>query len=97
MGNRHHNKQLRAAVRAAMARTGESYQSALTRLRGERQTPLSTGAVDLLPVDYFGLPVTLATFEILGELSCVVTAAGYLPARVPPTPLFALARQRAVS
>lgn len=95
MGNRHRNKKLRAAVRAAMVQTGESYQKTLSRLRPAR--PLATtpaDGADLIAIEYFGLPLTLATFEILGNLSCVVTSARHLPLPFPKSPLFALARQR---
>lgn len=98
MGNRNHNKKLRAAVRAAMLRSGESYQQALLRLRNvQTNTAAPTREVDLIPIEYFGLPLTLATFEILGDLSCVVTSAQHLPQPFPKSPLFALARQRRLS
>jgi hypothetical protein len=96
MGNRHHHKKMRADVRAIMARTGESYQQVLVRLRARAQPrPAAEGhQVDLLPVSYFGLPVTVATFELLGDLSCVVVSAHHLARPLPANPLLALARQR---
>jgi hypothetical protein len=98
MGNRHHHKKLRADVRAAIATTGESYQQALCRLRSARRQAVAPRAhVDLIPIDYFGIPLTLATFEILGDLSCVAVSGGRLPRPFPKSPLFALARQRALS
>lgn len=98
MGNRHHNKKLRAAVRATMASTGESYQTVLSRLRSQqRQVVARAGDVDLIPIDYFGIPLTIATFQVLGDLSCVVTAGSLSLGPFPRSPLFALARQRRLS
>jgi hypothetical protein len=98
MGNRHHNKKLRAAVRATMARTGESYQTVLSRLgRQERQAVASARDVDLIAVVYFGLPLTIATFQLFGDLSCVVTPGSLSAGPFPMTPLFALARRRSLS
>jgi hypothetical protein len=95
MGNRHHNKKLRVAARAAMVQTGESYQTALSRLRCERQFSTARGPdVDLIAIEYFGLPLILATFEILGDLSCVVPSVHHRSQRSPKSPLFALAGQR---
>jgi len=94
MGNRHRNKRLTAAVRAAMVQTGESYQKVLCRLR--RAEPRAAG-VDLIAVDYFGLPLTLATFEVMGNLSCVVTSAEHLSQPFPKSPLFAVAKPRDLS
>lgn len=93
MGNRHHNRKLRTAARAAMAQTGECYQTALSRLRRERRASTAQRPdVDLIAVEYFGRPLTLATFEMLGDLSCVVTLDLWQPA--PKSPLFSLLRQR---
>jgi hypothetical protein len=98
MGNRHHHKKMRAAVRAAMARTGESYQQTLSRLRREKTDRSAPGRdVDLIPIDYFGFPAMLATFEILEGLSCIVTPGSHLPEPCPKSPFFALARQRNLS
>jgi hypothetical protein len=98
MGNRHHDKKLRAEVRAAMAATGERYQQALTRLRRERRVaPLPPRDIDLIPIAYFGIPLTLATFEILGDLSCLVVSGSRLPRPFPKSPLFALARRRSMN
>ncbi len=59
MANRHSHKKLRAEVRARMATTGESYQTARKRvLARSRHT-----AVDLVPFRFFGVPMTLATAE----------------------------------
>jgi hypothetical protein len=85
MGNRRHHKKLRAEARARMARTGESYQQALDRIRGARGTNVA-----LLRIDLFGVPATLATFEILGRIACVVVH-GH-----PRSPLIALGARHVV-
>lgn len=98
MGNRRHHKRMRADVRATMAVTGESYQQALARLRdARRRAAMPTRDVDLIPIEYFGVPVTLATFEILGDLSCVAISGRRFPLPVPKSPLFALARRRSLN
>lgn len=81
-----------------MARTGESYQTVLSRLRGQ-QRHLVAGAsdVDLIPIDYFGIPLTIATFQILDDISCVVTPGSLSSGPFPMNPLFALARKRNLS
>jgi hypothetical protein len=96
MGNRNHHKKLRAEARATMARTGESYQKVLVRLRAraQRRPAAEARQVDLLPVTYFGLPVTLATFEILGNVSCVMISAHHRARPFPDNPLLALSRDR---
>jgi len=81
-----------------MATTGESYQQALCRLRsagGNAAVP--TRDVDLIPIEYFGIPLTLATFEILDDLSCVALSGSQFPRPFPKSPLFALARPRSLS
>ena len=98
MGNRHHNKKLRVAVRATMARTGESYQRVLARLQTQQRQPAArANDVDLIAIDYFGIPLTIATFELLGELSCVVTPGSVSSGPLPKSPLFALSQQRSLS
>jgi hypothetical protein len=97
MGNRHHNKKLRAAVRLAMAKTGETYQTVLSRMRLQRESAAPAADVDLICVDYFGTPLTIATFQIFGDLSCVVTPASISSGPFPKSPLFALARRRSLS
>jgi hypothetical protein len=95
MGNRHHHKKLRAEVRAAMTVTGESYQQVLCRLRGVRSSaPALEPRIDLIPIQYFGIPATLATFEILGDLSCVALWGSR--SSPPNSPFFGLARRRNV-
>ena len=98
MGNRHHHKKMRVHVRATMAATGESYQQALYRLRSARRKAATPARdVDLIPIEYFGIPLTLATFEILGDLSCVALSGRQFPRSFPKSPLFALARRRSLS
>lgn len=80
MGNRHHHKKMRAEVRATMAATGEGYQQALSRLRSKRQLAARPSPdTDLIAIEYFGIPLTLATFEILGDLSCLVMSGSRPP------------------
>ena len=79
MANRHTNKKLRAEVRARMAATGESHQTALTRiltgqaaLEGGTSTP--EDVPDLIPVTYFGIKLTVAVFDVLSHLRVVVVS-----------------------
>ena len=100
MGNRNHNKKIRTEARRIMATTGESYQRVLLRLRSrtaQSRPPAQARQVDLLPVIYFGLPVTLATFEILGDLSCVALSAHHLARPFPDNPLVGLSRRRSLN
>lgn len=83
-----------------MAETGESYQQALARWHSRTQASMTRAPreVDLLCVDYFGARVTLATFQILGRLSCVVVPSSRVARTwgpLPQNPLFALAGARA--
>jgi len=80
-----------------MAETGESYQRALARLRARTQASTNhlPREVDLLCVDYFGTEITLATFQILERLSCVVVPSSrYATDARPQSPLLALSKQR---
>ena len=82
-----------------MAETGESYQQALSRSSGSGTRPAPgwlPADVDLLRIDYFGTKVTLATFELMGNVSCVVLASSRVPLPYPKSPFFALDRRRAV-
>ena len=72
MGNRHHDKKLRAEVRARMARTGETYQQALDRLRVRRR---AEPRVDLVPFDWFGAQAALAPIEKMGVAGVDVVSA----------------------
>jgi hypothetical protein len=61
MANRHAHKKLRAEICARMRKTGESYQKARASILSERRLP--NVRADLLAVTWYGLPVTLATYE----------------------------------
>ena len=63
MANRRANKKLRALARARMAATGEGYQRSLTALRAEQSARSGEGSVDLIECTYYGVPLTLATFD----------------------------------
>jgi hypothetical protein len=89
MGNRRHNKKLRAEVRAAMASTGESYQKVLARVLAERAA--TPPPVDLVAVTYFGAPAILAAYLLAGRLACLVVSSGHHLGPFPRNPLVALA------
>src|SRR4051794_20746798 len=90
MGNRHHHKKLRAEARARMARTGESYQKALSRIQADRGRSSAVG-VDLVSIEYFGVAATLATYEVAGRLACIVVSSPRKAGPFPANPLVALA------
>jgi hypothetical protein len=69
MANRHAHKKLRAEIRARMAKTGESYQAARDRILSH--TKQREVAVDLLPLTYFGVPLTLATGDAQGHFHTI--------------------------
>lgn len=104
MGNRHGHKQLRRAVRARMASTGESYQQAHSSLlalheparRARTGTEAAEIGADLLPIQYFGLPLGLAIFQIAGRLSVLVLSGPQGRGPIPLNPLLALGSARAV-
>lgn len=86
-----------------MARTGESYQKALSSLRhldAPAQPSMQWGAtdtgVDLLPIRYFGAPAAIATFEIAGRLAVLVVSSPHRQAPFPQNPIIALGPTRAV-
>jgi hypothetical protein len=95
MGNRHHHKKLREQVRARMARTGESYQKALARLCADRASLERGNTVDLVPIQYFGVAATLATYELVGRLVCVIVSSSQHQGPFPANPLIALASRGA--
>jgi hypothetical protein len=72
-----------------MARTGEGYQKARDAILRERALPAPSD-VDLLVVDYFGVPTILATFETCGRLAVLVVAGRHRPTPFPGNPLIAL-------
>ena len=87
-----------------MASTGESYQQAHRSLLalGEpaRHARVGTEApaigADLLPIQYFGLPLGLAIFQIAGRLSVLVLSGPQGQGPFPLNPLLALGSARAV-
>ncbi len=82
MANRHSDKKLRAEVRARMASTGESHQTALQRilvLRGHERAVERTGVPELIATSYFGVPVIVAAYEVLSHFRLIlVSGAGGL-------------------
>lgn len=104
MGNRHGNKQLQRAARSRMASTGESYQQALASLLAGREparltrlgSQITDIGTDLLPIDYFGLQLALATFEVAGRLSVLVLSGPRGRGPFPLNPLLALGTSRVV-
>jgi hypothetical protein len=77
MANRHSHKKLRAEIRARMASTGETYQTARQRIllrSGDPQPPSARG--ELLQVEYFGVPLTLALLEQRGRITIVLVPGG---------------------
>ena len=94
MGNRHAHKKLRRAVRERMARTGESYQTARTRLL-KQSAPIFAGlhakqsAFDLLAVTIHGRRSVIA-IVLLGERLAVLSVPGSLgDTRISRSPLAA--------
>lgn len=79
MANRHRHKKRRAEIRARMAATGESYQTALARLasdrnRGSHRLQRALRAPSLLRTSYFGVPVTIAVYELLSRASVILVS-----------------------
>jgi len=77
MANRHSHKKLRAEIRARMASTGESHQVALHRiiaLRGNERRPAGPRVPDLLAANYFGVPITVAAFEVLSHVRLILVS-----------------------
>jgi len=86
MANRHSHKKLRAEIRARMASTGESYQSAQRRVLVSRSTPrgLGRGGVpDLIATTYFGVPITVAAYEVLSHLRLILVSGSGGPMGLP--------------
>jgi hypothetical protein len=77
MANRHTNKKLRAEIRARMAATGESHQQAHARIAACRVSA-TRPETDLVPVSYYGIPVTLATIEMHGMAVAVLVSSSRL-------------------
>jgi hypothetical protein len=87
MGNRHHDKKLRAEVRARMARTGETYQRALDRVLRGRRASANEPRVDLQRIDWFGDEAALATIQNMGVTMCFIVSMPHrrLPVALPAT------------
>ncbi len=86
MANRHTHKKLRAEIRARMAVTGESHQTALQRimaLRGNDRPPAGPGVPDLIPISYFGVPITLAALEVLSHVRLILVSGAGGPLGLP--------------
>lgn len=98
MANRHAHKKLRAEVRARMRATGESYQQAHARVAA-RQVSATAPQTDLVPVSYYGIPLALATIEMLGMSIAVLVPSSRLwrdgyPAQSPVPLMRAAMRSR---
>jgi hypothetical protein len=79
MANRHSHKKRRAEIRARMAATGASYQTALAKVVAERgqgkdRMPRSLRTPSLLRASYFGVPVTLAVYEVFSRASLILVS-----------------------
>jgi hypothetical protein len=100
MANRHAHKKLRAEIRARMVETGESYQRARAHIV-TRKCPANT-CTDLVPVTWYGLPATLATYETHGLCGAILIPSAKLwghgyPNPFPQYSLLALMRSRGVA
>lgn len=79
MANRHSHKKRRAEIRARMAATGASYQATLASVVAERsqsrhRVDSSPRAPSLLQASYFGVPVTLAVYELFSRASLILVS-----------------------
>ncbi len=86
MANRHSDKKLRAEIRARMASTGESHQAAHRRILASRSAARGierTGVPELIATTYFGVPVTVAVYEILSHLRLILVSGSDGPMGLP--------------
>lgn len=86
MANRHTHKKLRAEVRARMAATGESHQTALNRILADidRRKPSAPAPVpDLIAIKYFGVDLTVAVFDVLSHLRVIAVSGTGGPLGLP--------------
>jgi hypothetical protein len=86
MANRHCNKKLRAEIRARRAITGESHQTALSRilaLRGKADVHRGDAVPELIATSYFGVSITIAAYEILSHVSLVLVSGTGGPMGLP--------------
>jgi hypothetical protein len=77
MANRHTHKKLRAEVRARMAATGESHQTALQRIllrRAASRTGAPARVPELIATTYFGVPITVAAYEVLSHVRLILVS-----------------------
>lgn len=96
MANRHSHKKLRAEIRARMAATGETYQKAHWQILGARAKTPNAGSADLVPITYFGVPATLATFEALGRLFVMLVSSPVRAHPFPANPMLGMLGTRSV-
>lgn len=86
MANRHSHKKLRAEIRARMALTGESHQTAHRRivsLRSSAQRGERAGVPELIATTYFGVPITVAAYEILSHVRLILVSGTGGPLGLP--------------
>jgi hypothetical protein len=94
MANRHSHKKLRAEIRARMAATGESHQAAHSRilaLRSSARLVERAAVPDLIATSYFGVPITIAAYEILSHVRLILVSGSGGPMGLPwssASPLF---------
>ncbi|HET9931964.1 MAG TPA: hypothetical protein VFQ35_14780 [Polyangiaceae bacterium] len=81
MANRHTHKKLRAEVRARMTATGESHQTALAHILARGQA--DPAVPDLIAVNYFGVTINVAVFEVLAHLRVVLVSGSGVPLGLP--------------
>jgi hypothetical protein len=93
MANRHSHKKLRAEIRARMASTGESHQAAHRRilaLRSSARRGEHTGVPELIATTYFGVPITVAAYEVLSHVRLILVSGSGGPMGLPwgsPSPI----------
>lgn len=86
MANRHSHKKLRAEIRARMASMGESYQTAHRRILALRSTTRGierTGVPELIATTYFGMPITVAAYEVLSHVRLILVSGAGGPMGLP--------------
>ena len=86
MANRRSNKKLRAEIRARMASTGEGYQAAHRRILALRSTARRierTRVPELIATTYFGMPITVAAYEILSHVRLILVSGSGGPMGLP--------------
>lgn len=67
-----------------MRATGESYQTAQTRVLGRQRRVEESGAgPHLVAAHYFGLPITVAAYEVVSRLRLVLVSGAGGPVGLP--------------